>query len=91
MDRAKKANKQVNEILRVFQKGNITDDESLAYVSKISMYENMHVCENRVFKNICFLSMNVFFFEIQESKIWSFKLTLLKPKLIIYLDVKLLY
>jgi len=54
MDRAKKANKQVNEILRVFQKGNITDDESLAYVSKISMYENMHVCENRVFKNICF-------------------------------------
>ena len=54
MDRAKKANKQVNEILRVFQKGNITDDESLAYVSKISMYENMHVCENRVFKNIFF-------------------------------------
>ena len=89
MDRAKKPNKQVNEIY-VFQKGNITDDESLAYVSKISMYENMHVCENRVFKNICFLSMNVFF-EIQESKIWSFKLTLLKPKLIIYLDVKLLY
>ena len=53
MDRAKKPNKQVNEIY-VFQKGNITDDESLAYVSKISMYENMHVCENRVFKNICF-------------------------------------
>ena len=53
MDRAKKPNKQVNEIC-VFQKGNITDDESLAYVSKISMYENMHVCENRVFKNICF-------------------------------------
>ena len=53
MDRAKKTNKQVYEI-RVFQKGNITDDESLAYVSKISMYENMHVCEKRVFKNICF-------------------------------------
>ena len=60
MDRAKKPNKQVNEI-RVSQKGNITDDESLAYVSKISMYENMHVCEIRVFKTYVF-ECKCFFF-----------------------------
>ena len=60
MDRAKKPNKQVNEI-RVFQKGNITDDESLAYVSKISMYENMHVCETEFLKTYVF-ECKCFFF-----------------------------
>ena len=62
MDRAKKPNKQVNEIY-VFQKGNITDDESLAYVSKISMYENMHVCVKTEFlKTYVFECCKCFFF-----------------------------
>ena len=62
MDRAKKANKQVNEIC-VFQKGNITDDESLAYVSKISMYNacwsvKTEFLKTYVFECKCFFFSN---------------------------------
>ena len=62
MDRAKKPNKQVNEIY-VFQKGNITDDESLAYVSKISMYEKTCMCVKTEFlKTYVFECCKCFFF-----------------------------
>ena len=93
MDRAKKPNKQVKMKYVCSKKAISPMMNHLPTLAKFLCMKTCMCVKTEFLKTYVFECCKCFFFliEIQKSKIWSFKLTLLKPKLIIYLNVKLLY